>query len=202
MYPFVIIIAIFHCLYYVSYSEIFSLLTIKSESIIAVFQYYVLYVYSLLACSTGRLNTPAGPVSGSRVGGRETTSANTKRNTKRNTRRYTKRNTRENTKHTFLFWIKSVSKCGDGWPNTIVAKKVSKSISIAPIMGGGMEKITKKLQLKPVMSFQVFLQSVNEVWNSWVGGVPVTAVCFRKLGNCFANACLCSDFQKYILNLL
>ena len=125
MYPFVIIIAIFHCLYYVSYSEIFSLVTIKSESIIAVFQYYVLYVYSLLACSTGRLNTPAGPVSGSRVGGRETTSANTKRNTMRNTRRYTGRNTRQNTEHTFLFWIKSVSVCGDGWPNTLEAKKVN-----------------------------------------------------------------------------
>ena len=102
-------IAVFHCLYYVSYCEIFSLLTIKSESKIAVFLYYVLYVYSLLACSTGRLNTPAGPVSGSRVGGRETTCANTKRNTKRNTRRYTKRNTRrytntkDNTEHTFLF---------------------------------------------------------------------------------------------------
>ena len=119
----------FHNLYYVPFCDnncniplsvlcilqwkIFSVKTIKSESIIAVFQYYVLYVFSLLACSTGRLNTPAGPVSGSRVGGRETTSANTKRNTKRNTRRYT--NTEDNREHTFLFWMNKISQHMRRW---------------------------------------------------------------------------------------
>ena len=110
---------------------------------------------------------------------------------------------RTNKEHTFLFWKKSFCICGDGWPNTVEAKKVNHRAKASQLLLTcknkiHWEKIAKKFGPKPVMSFQVFLQSVNEVWNSWVGGVPVTAVCFRKLGNCFANTCLCSNFQKYI----
>ena len=109
----------------------------------------------------------------------------------------------------FCFENKSVSihVCGDGWPNTNEAKKVNYRAKASQLLSYiSLSYLTKTNKHRKEWQ-RSFSQNLSRVFKSFcsrrmkfecVGGVPVTAVCFRKLGNCFANACLCSDFQKYI----